>query len=161
MPNAGPGNGNSRLETKAPKRPHKSNYPSVETARPRKMPPNLDHLRGFGKSPKARECVVVDAAQIEPVSTSNSLLAGNLAGNFLKKGLRRRFSRLKRGQDQSLMSKFPAQRSREFFYRSRELYQGSREFCAHKSRLESNASATSALKRILLQNDFAHPSAQD
>jgi hypothetical protein len=30
--------------------------------------------------------VVVDAAQIEPVSTSNSLLAGNLAGNFLKKG---------------------------------------------------------------------------
>jgi hypothetical protein len=29
---------------------------------------------------------VVDAARIEPVSTSNSLLAGNLAGNFLKKG---------------------------------------------------------------------------
>jgi hypothetical protein len=33
--------------------------------------------------------VVVDAALIEPVSTSNSLLAGNLAGNFLKKGPRR------------------------------------------------------------------------
>jgi hypothetical protein len=30
--------------------------------------------------------VVVDAARIEPVSTSNSLLAGNLAGNFLKRG---------------------------------------------------------------------------
>jgi hypothetical protein len=45
MPNAVPGNGNSRPETKAPKRPHKSNYPSVETARPRKMPPNRDHLR--------------------------------------------------------------------------------------------------------------------
>jgi hypothetical protein len=30
--------------------------------------------------------VVVDAAWIELVSTSNSLLAGNLAGNFLKKG---------------------------------------------------------------------------
>jgi hypothetical protein len=30
--------------------------------------------------------MVVDAARIEPVSTSNSLLAGNLAGNFLKKG---------------------------------------------------------------------------
>jgi hypothetical protein len=28
----------------------------------------------------------VDAARIEPVSTPNSLLAGNLAGNFLKKG---------------------------------------------------------------------------
>jgi hypothetical protein len=37
----------------------------------------------------ASECVVVDAARIEPVSTSNSLLAGNLAGNFLKKGPQR------------------------------------------------------------------------
>jgi hypothetical protein len=38
------------------------------------------------KSPVAHDCVVVDAARIEPVSTPNSLLAGNLAGNFLKKG---------------------------------------------------------------------------
>ena len=48
------------------------------------------------------DCVVADAARIEPISTSNSLLAGNLAGNFLKNGLRGRHSRLKRGQDQSL-----------------------------------------------------------
>src|SRR6516165_7065979 len=60
---------------------------------------------------------------------SNSLLAGNLAGNFLKKRLRGRFSNLKRGQHQSLMIKFPAQRSREFFCKSREFYRGSREFC--------------------------------
>src|SRR3979411_3027647 len=48
----------------------------------------------------------------------------------LKKGLRGRFSRLKREQDQLLMRKFPARRSREFFCPSREFYRGSREFCA-------------------------------
>jgi hypothetical protein len=59
--------------------------------------------------------VVVDAAWIEPVSTPNSLLAGNLAGNFLKKGFRERFSSLKRVQHQLLIIEFPAQKSREFF----------------------------------------------
>jgi hypothetical protein len=57
-------------------------------------------------------------------------IAGNLAGNFLKKASEGRFSHLKRGQDQSLMSEFPAQRSREFFCWSREFSRGSREFCA-------------------------------
>jgi hypothetical protein len=62
----------------------------------------------------AHDCVVVDAAWIEPVSTLNSLLAGNLAGNFLEKGFRKRFSSLKRVQHQLLIIKFPAQKSREF-----------------------------------------------
>src|SRR5260370_30166452 len=43
-----------------------------------------------------------------------------IAGNFLKKGLRGRFSHQKREQHQSLMSKFPAALSREFFCTSRE-----------------------------------------
>jgi hypothetical protein len=150
-----------RAQTIRPKTPARYNWSLQRLEPERQSPPIRSYSPAARKSPQTRDCVVVDAAQIEPVSTSNSLLAGNLAGNFLKKRLRGRFSRLKRGQDQSLMSKFPAQRSREFFYRSRELYRGSREFCAHKSRLESNASATSALKRILLQSDFAHPSAQD
>jgi hypothetical protein len=34
----------------------------------------------------ASDCVVVDTARIEPVSTSKFPAAGNLAGNFLKKG---------------------------------------------------------------------------
>jgi hypothetical protein len=33
--------------------------------------------------------VVVDAVRRKPVSTPNSLLAGNLAGNFWKNGLQR------------------------------------------------------------------------
>jgi hypothetical protein len=48
--------------------------------------PEWAGIRTFRKSPVAHDCVVVDAARIEPVSTSNSLLAGNLAGNFLKRG---------------------------------------------------------------------------
>jgi hypothetical protein len=37
----------------------------------------------------ARECVVVDAGRIEPVSTSNSLLSGKRTGNFAETGLPR------------------------------------------------------------------------
>ena len=49
-------------------------------------PQNRGYSANARKSPVAYDCVVVDAARIEPVSTSNSLLAGNLAGNFLKRG---------------------------------------------------------------------------
>src|SRR3982074_2193364 len=48
------------------------------------------HIGGYssetGKHRFASDCVVVDAARIEPVSTSKFPAAGNLAGNFLKKG---------------------------------------------------------------------------
>jgi hypothetical protein len=65
---------------------------------------NADTVRSWihAEGPLARnswfgyKCVVVDTAQIEPVSSSNSLLAGNLAGNFLTKRLRGQFSGLKR-----------------------------------------------------------------
>jgi hypothetical protein len=49
-----PGNGISRPETKAPKRPHKSDCRFAETVYQRKTPPNRVYLRGFGKSPVAR-----------------------------------------------------------------------------------------------------------
>ena len=109
-----------RAQTIRPKTPARYNWSLQRLEPERQSPPIRSYSPAARKSPQTRDCVVVDAAQIEPVSTSNSLLAGNLAGNFLKKRLRGRFSRLKRGQDQSLMSKFPAQRSREFFCRSRE-----------------------------------------
>jgi hypothetical protein len=44
----------------------------------------------------------------------NSLLAGNLAGNFLEKSPEERFLRPKRGQHQMVTGKLPAQRSSEF-----------------------------------------------
>src|SRR6266436_2315508 len=44
--------------------------------------PEWAGIRTFRKSPVAHDCVVVDAARIEPVSTPNSLLDG--AGNFLE-----------------------------------------------------------------------------
>jgi hypothetical protein len=52
--------------------------------------------------------VVVDAVQHNPVSNRNSLLAGNLAGNFLKNGLKRDFLRLISKYHQWVATKFPA-----------------------------------------------------
>ena len=60
--------------------------PHVSHLNPRKCPQIAGYLSETRKHRFASDCVVVDAAWIEPVSTSNSLLAGNLAGNFLKKG---------------------------------------------------------------------------
>src|SRR6266446_1628093 len=62
--------------------------PHVPHLNSRKRPQIAGYSSETGKHRFASVCVVVDAARIEPVSTSNSLLAGNLAGNFLKKGLR-------------------------------------------------------------------------
>src|SRR5216683_3396047 len=60
--------------------------PHVPHLNPRKCPQIAGYSSETGKHWFASDCVVVDAARIEPVSTSNSLLAGNLAGNFSKKG---------------------------------------------------------------------------
>jgi hypothetical protein len=58
MPNAFAGTRDFAPETKAPEHPHKSDCRFAETVCPRKTPPNRAYLRGFGKSPVARECVV-------------------------------------------------------------------------------------------------------
>src|SRR6266404_3460447 len=59
--------------------------PHVPHLNLRKCPQIAGYLSETGKHRFASDCVVVDAAWIEPVFTPNSLLAGNLAGNFLKK----------------------------------------------------------------------------
>jgi hypothetical protein len=51
----------------------------------------------------------------EPVSGSNSLLTGNLTGNFSNLGLFSRFSLLIISQFQMLAAKFPSKWNREFF----------------------------------------------
>src|SRR5437899_1296392 len=81
-----PGNGISGPEKNAQKRPADCNDPVSENEPSHGSPPIRGLSYTFRKSPVADDCVVVDAAWIELVSTSNSLLAGNLAGNFLKKG---------------------------------------------------------------------------
>jgi hypothetical protein len=51
----------------------------------------------------------------EPVSASDSLLTGNLTGNFSNLGLFLRFLLLINEQIQMLASKFPSKWNREFF----------------------------------------------
>ena len=75
-----------RAQTIRPKTPARYNWSLQRLEPERQSPPIRSYSPAARKSPQTRDCVVVDAAQIEPVSTSNSLLAGNLAGNFLKKG---------------------------------------------------------------------------
>jgi hypothetical protein len=72
--------------------------------------------------------VVVDAARIEPVSTSNSLLTGKNTGNFAEAGLPRRFSRPIGSRIQWFTAKFPTQLSRELFGVNREFSTKNREF---------------------------------
>ena len=56
-----------------------------------------------------------DAVSGEPVSARNSLLTGNLTGNFSNLGLFLRFSLLINEQIQMLAAKFPSKWNREFF----------------------------------------------
>jgi hypothetical protein len=58
---------------------------------------------------------LVDAAQIEPVSTSNSLLAGNLAGNFLKKGPPRAILASKTGAASTAYKQIPCSTEQGIF----------------------------------------------
>jgi hypothetical protein len=51
----------------------------------------------------------------EPVCEANSLLTGNLTGNFSNLGLFLRFSLLINGQIQMLAAKFPSKWNREIF----------------------------------------------
>ena len=68
-------------------------------------------------SPDARSTggLADDAVSGEPVSARNSLLTGNLTGNFSNLGLFLRFSLLINEQIQMLAAKFPSKWNREFF----------------------------------------------
>ena len=70
----------------------------------------------------------MDAARIEPVSNSNSLLTGKLTGNFVSFGLFSRFWCPDGERIQWLAAKFPTQRNREFFCGNRECFGANREF---------------------------------
>jgi hypothetical protein len=94
----------------------------------RRSPPIRGHSAAARKSPQTRDCVVVDAARIEPVSTSNSLVTGKRTGNFAETDLPRRFSRPIGPRIQWLTIKFPTQWSREFFGVNREFSTKNREF---------------------------------
>ena len=65
---------------------------------------------------------------IEPVSRRNSLLTGNLTGNFSILCLPRPFRRPVGEQIQTLAAKFPTQWNREFFQQNRELFLKNRDF---------------------------------
>jgi hypothetical protein len=54
-----------------------------------------------------KDCVVVDAGRIEPVSTSNSLLTGKRTGNFAETGLPRRFFAPNRLRNSVAYNKIP------------------------------------------------------
>jgi len=73
------------------KRPADCNELSLRTNRRHRCPPIRALSFTFRKFPVARDCVVVDALQIEPVSNSNSLLTGKLTGNFVDSGPLGRF----------------------------------------------------------------------
>ena len=66
--------------------------------------------------------MATDPVFVEPISTSNSLLAGT----FSKKGLRGRFGRLN-GSTSVAYRQIPARQSRESCDSSREFYRGKRE----------------------------------
>jgi hypothetical protein len=63
----------------------------------------------------------------EPVSASDSLLTGNLTGNFSNLGLFLRFLLLINEQIQTLASKFPSKWNRELFLPNREFSRPNRE----------------------------------
>src|SRR3979490_3507075 len=67
-------------ETTRPKSPRGPNWSQQRPNRPRQCPPIAGHSEAARKSPGSRECVVVDAVLIGPVSTPNSLLTGKLTG---------------------------------------------------------------------------------
>ena len=67
------------------------------------------------------ECVAVDAVRCEPVSDANSLLTGNLTGNFEKIGPFGAKSRAKRTEYQNVRREFPKSLNRELFLANREV----------------------------------------
>jgi hypothetical protein len=69
----------------------------------------------FGRDQNASDCVVVDALQIEPVSTSNSLLTGKLTGNFGDSGAVQSASEFNDFQQRNSLRN--CRPNREFFFK--------------------------------------------
>src|SRR5260370_31955444 len=80
-------------EKNAQKRPADCNDAVSENEPPHRSPPIRGLSYTFRKSPVAYDCVVVDAASVEPVSTSKFPLSGKLTAYFADSGCSRRFSR--------------------------------------------------------------------
>jgi hypothetical protein len=103
---------------------------------PAESPQNAGYSSETGKCRFVSDCVVVDAATIEPVSTANSLLTGKRTGNFAESGLPMRFLSLIHERIQKLAAKFPTQRNREFFGVNREFSAKNREFSRRSRELD-------------------------
>ena len=65
--------------------------------------------------PRRPDSLADETVNGEPVSASDSLLTGNLTGNFSNLGLFLRFLLIINEQIQMLASKFPSKWNREFF----------------------------------------------
>jgi hypothetical protein len=106
-------------------RPH-TRYLNLRKAR--KMRGIRQNSSETGKCRFVSDCVVVDAATIEPVSTANSLLTGKRTRNFAESGLPMRFLSLIHERIQKLAAKFPTQRNREFLQPEQGISSKNREF---------------------------------
>jgi hypothetical protein len=85
--------------------------------------------------------MVVCAVRCEPVSMENSLLSGNLIGNFAKFGSLGRIQAEIAAAAQALVREFPKKENREFFRSNREFRSDNREFASLgtlTSRTENN-----------------------
>ncbi len=101
--------------------------PQVSHLNPRKCPQIAGYLAETRNGRLASNCVVVDAAPIEPVSSVKFPDNWENTGNFTHFDPAIRFRGLIREQLQSLTEKFPAQRNWEFLWRNRETKRWNRE----------------------------------
>jgi hypothetical protein len=119
-----PGTGLQRPETGSQNRRYRDlswrQRPHVPHLNPRKCPQIAGCLSETGKHRFASDCVVVDAARIEPVSTPQFPLSGKLTAYFADSGPSRRFSRPIDGLIQWLAAQFPTQQNSESFSRNSE-----------------------------------------
>src|SRR5207247_919673 len=111
--------------------------PQVSHLNPRKCPQIAGYLAETRNGRLASNCVVVDAAPIEPVSSVKFPDNWENTGNFTYFDPAIRFRGLIREQLQSLTEKFPAQRNWEFLWRNRETKRWNREVEKLRSCAES------------------------
>jgi hypothetical protein len=88
--------------------------------------------------------LVVCAVKYEPVSTCNSLLTGNLTGNFAISTLLQAISEQKTPVPQPLLGKFPTQINRENITRNREFFAGIRELAGGEPHRPTRARGSSS-----------------
>jgi hypothetical protein len=123
-----PGNGILRPETGAQLWPPKANGRFAETERVPYQPPIPDISPAAGKSLQMGDCLVADAAMVEPVSAAQFPANREINREFRRKRPLRALLKRTRERIQSLTVKFSTQQSRELFRRSREFWRKDREF---------------------------------